>query len=70
MQNGGTPRMLEEIEVSRAMFEAFEGAVVSRRGSVYRVLPLSAPQFMHQGLTYIVSSKKNEGAIEYKYLYN
>ena len=29
MQSDGAPKMLEEIEVSRAMFEAFEGAVVS-----------------------------------------
>ena len=28
-KEGGSAKVLEEIEVSRAMFEAFEGAVVS-----------------------------------------
>jgi hypothetical protein len=51
---GRAPSILEEVEVSRAMFEVYEGGVVCTN--------LWAPasdtdrlyQFMHQGLTFIV----------------
>lgn len=44
-QAGGSARILEEIEISRALFEIYEGAVVRR----------SAPQMDHIGLTLWIS---------------
>jgi DEAD/DEAH box helicase domain-containing protein len=51
---GRAPSILEEVEVSRAMFEVYEGGVV--RTDLWEPT-LDADrlyQFMHQGLTFIV----------------
>jgi hypothetical protein len=52
----GVPRILEEIELSRAIFEVYEGGVVRHQFPLIRDRPLRAClQFLHQGLTFIVS---------------
>ncbi|EJD05721.1 DEAD/H helicase [Fomitiporia mediterranea MF3/22] len=41
VSQGGSAKLLEEIEVSRAMFEAFEGAVFMHQGMTYIVTEVS-----------------------------
>lgn len=57
-QSGGNASIIEEVEISRALFELYEGGVVCH----FNCLLIDAPfllssllQFIHQGLTYIVS---------------
>lgn len=51
------PKALEEIEFSRALFEVYEGGVVrsSLLPAMIHCALTNAMQFMHQGLTFIVS---------------
>ena len=49
------PRTLEEIEISRALFEIYEGAVVSLTCVMVFVVALKMLQFIHQGMTFMVS---------------
>lgn len=51
---GGVARILENIEVSRAWFELYEGAVV--RSPIHYGIPskLMFDQFIHQGVTFVV----------------
>lgn len=51
---GRAPSILEEVEVSRAMFEAYEGGVVRTHASEPAPDSNMLYQFMHQGLTFIV----------------
>jgi Distinct helicase family with a unique C-terminal domain including a metal-binding cysteine cluster len=58
-QSDTSATILEEVEVSRAMFEIYEGAVV--RFLFYGWLKLRAsPQFIHQGLTFIVKEVSHD----------
>lgn len=51
---GRAPSILEEVEVSRAMFEVYEGGVVRTDLWVAASDANKFCQFMHQGLTFIV----------------
>ena len=54
-QSGGSANIIEEVEISRALFELYEGGVVCFINSFLIVCPIhTPPQFIHQGLTYIV----------------
>ena len=48
--------MLEEVEFSRALFELYEGGVVSNIWSFSECWAEVELQFMHQGVSYIVRS--------------
>lgn len=53
---GGQAFILEEVEISRALFEIYEGGIVSRYRHSYfsKCFMLQRVQFIHQGLTFIV----------------
>ena len=55
-ERGGTAKLVEEIEISRALFEVYEGGVVRtiRLGGGNQTHRFY--QFMHQGLTFVVHS--------------
>lgn len=54
-KGGGRAKIIEEVELSRALFEIYEGGVV---GTLYLCEAKDLHfylQFIHQGLTFIVS---------------
>lgn len=51
---GGAARILEHIEVSRAWFELYEGAVVRSPIQCGMPFKLMFDQFIHQGVTFVV----------------
>jgi hypothetical protein len=59
VKNDAANTILEEVEISRAMFEIYEGGIVSFTNDYtvpILISGITALQFMHQGEAYIVSS--------------
>lgn len=54
LQSEGTAKILEEIEISRALFELYEGAIVCQRRILKGTSADLSLQFTHQGLTFLV----------------
>lgn len=55
VHDGGNLRMLEEVEISRALFEIYEGGIVSSTMSSFCKSSSHILQFIHQGVTFMVN---------------
>lgn len=62
-ERGGLAKLIEEIEVSRALFEVYEGGVVRTARIRTRNKTHLFRQFIHQGLTFIVHSISHDSRV-------
>ena len=63
-ERGGTAKLVEEVEISRALFEVYEGGVVRAAQFQKSIQTYSfSRQFMHQGLTFIVHSISHDSRV-------
>ena len=62
-ERGGTAKLVEEIEISRALFEVYEGGVVRTMWFWRSNKTHCFHQFMHQGLTFVVNSISHDNRV-------